>query len=206
MKNRDKIIRYLDNQMPVEEKELFEKEINNSSNLQKEIEELKNFMSSFKATRELELKEDYINNVVPKFRERLDKKSKSKSFSAKFALAGSTAAAVIIAALLIFNSNNTSNIESIQQLASQMTTEDANAAASKYLNNVSISDLSINSSNTYDSVFTNILGNELNISSNSNIDLISSNFNSISQLEQYISDKEADNIYKEILNKQFFKE
>ncbi len=87
-----------------------------------------------------------------------------------------------------------------------MTTEDANAAASTYLNNMSLSDLNITSSETNDSVFTNILGNELSISSKSNLDLISSNNTSLSQLEQYISNEEADNIYKEILNKQFFKE
>ncbi len=74
MKNRDKIIRYFDNQMPAEERELFEKEINNSPGLQKEIEEHKLLMSSFKETEGLELKEGYINNIVPKFRERLERR------------------------------------------------------------------------------------------------------------------------------------
>ncbi len=201
MNNKDKIIRYFDNQMPAEEKELFEKELNNSPDLQKEIEDYKLFLSSFKET---ELKEDYINNVIPKFRERMRRKSKLQRFSGRFALAGSIAVAVIFAAFLLFNSRNTSNIESIQQLVSQITTEDANAAASTYLNNVSLSDLNINSSDAYDSVFTKILGNELSVSTNSNLDLISSNNNSLSQLEQYINDNEADNIYKEILNKKFF--
>ena len=203
MNNRDKIIRYFDNQMPANEKELFEKEINNSTNLQKEIEEYKIFLSSFK---EMDLKEDYINNVVPKVRERLDKQRKTKSLSVRFALAGSTIAAVIIAVLLFSNSPNNANMESIQQLASQMTTEDVNAAANIYLNNANLSELNINSSEAYDSIFTKILGSELNVSNNSNLDLISSNNNSLSQLEQYISDEEAENIYKEILNKKFFKE
>jgi len=201
MNNKDKIIRYFDNQMSAKEKELFEKELNNSLDLQREIEDYKLFLSSFKET---ELKEDYINNVIPKFRERMRRKSKLQGFSGRFALAGSIAVAVIFAAFLLFNSRNTSNIESIQQLVSQITTEDANAAASTYLNNVSLSDLNINSSDAYDSVFTKILGNELSVSTNSNLDLISSINNSLSQLEQYINDNEADNIYKEILNKKFF--
>ena len=115
-------------------------------------------------------------------------------------------AAIIIAVLLFNNSPKNTNTESIQQLASQMTTEDVNAAANTYLNNINLSDLNINSSEAYDSVFTNILDKELNIGNNSNLNLISSNNTSLSQLEQYISDEDANNIYKEILNKQFFKE
>jgi hypothetical protein len=199
----NKIIRYFDNQMPDAEKELFEIEINNSPGLQKEIEEYKLFISTFK---EIELKEGYFNNIVPKFREKLDKESKPKSLSVRFALAGSSIAAVIIAVLLFSNSPNNTNIENIEQLASQMTTEDINAAANTYLNNINLSDLNINSSEVYDSIFTKILDNELNVSSNSNLNLISSNNTSLSQLEQYISNEEADNIYNEILNKQFFKE
>ncbi len=49
--NKNKIIRYFDNQMPEAEKELFEIEINNSPGLQKEIEEYKLFLSSFKRIR-----------------------------------------------------------------------------------------------------------------------------------------------------------
>ena len=203
MNNKDKIIRYFDNQMSAQEKELFEKELNNSPDLQREIEDYKLFLSSFK---KIELKEDYVNNVVPKFRERLDKQSKPKSLSNRFAIAGSTLAAIIIAVLLFSNSPKNTNTESIQQLASQMTTEDVNAAANTYLNNISLSDLNINSSEAYDSVFTNILDKEFNIGNNSNLNLISSNNTSLSQLEQYISDEDANNIYKEILNKQFFKE
>ena len=203
MNNKDKIIRYFDNQMSAQEKELFEKELNNSPDLQREIEDYKLFLSSFK---KIELKEDYVNNVVPKFRERLDKQSKPKILSIRFAIAGSTLAAIIIAVLLFSNSPKNTNTESIQQLASQMTTEDVNAAANTYLNNINLSDLNINSSEAYDSVFTNILDKELNIGNNSNLNLISSNNTSLSQLEQYISDEDANNIYKEILNKQFFKE
>ncbi len=203
MENKNKIIRYFDNQMPDDEKLLFEQEIRNSPELQKEMDDYKSLIFAVKETKDIELKDDYLVNIVPNFREKLGRKSKSKSFSVKFALAGSTAAAVIIAVLLLFNTPNKSNIENIQQLASQMTPDEVASAASNYINNVSLSDININSSGVYDSIFTKILGNELSISSNLNLDQISSNNSNLLQFEQYINDKEADNIYNEILNKKF---
>jgi hypothetical protein len=125
----------------------------------------------------------------------------------KLAYAGSTLTAVIIAVLVLFiKSPDKANIEDVQQLASQLTSDEVSAAANNYLNDISLSDIDLNSSDTYDSVFTKILGNELNVNSNSNFDLFSSNNTSLAQLEKYINNEEADDIYNEILNKQFFKE
>ncbi len=206
-KNRNKIIRYFDNQMSDDEKKSFESEIQRSTNLQKEIENYKLVFSRIVETKEVLVKDDYFNNIVPTFRSKLDNKRTAKSFYIKLAYAGSTLTAVIIAVLVLFiKSPDKANIEDVQQLASQLTSDEVSAAANNYLNDISLSDIDLNSSDTYDSVFTKILGNELNVNSNSNFDFFSSNNTSLAQLEKYINNEEADDIYNEILNKQFFKE
>ncbi len=207
MKNDKAIIRYLDNQMSDIEKERFEKEINNSPNLQKEIEDYKILLSKIEAAKIIDVKEEYLNNIVPNFRARLEKKNKARKFSVKLAYAGSTLTALVIAAILFFGKPPDSNkIENVQQLESEMTSAEIAAVANNYLNDVNLTEMNLNSSDIYDSVFTKMLGNELTINSNTNLDLIASNDAGLTQLEKYINDENAEAIYNEIMNKQFFKE
>ncbi len=205
MDNKNNIIRYFDNQMSENEKLLFEQELISSSNLKKDFDDYKIFLAQFDETKNIELNNDNLNNIVPNFRERIDKSKKSKIFSTKFIFAGSALAIVILAfVLFVLPSNNKSN--SVQQIAAEMNSEEINNTLSDYLSNVNYSQLNLSSSADYDSVFTNILGSELNPGSNINLDLISYNTSGLSQLEDYISENEAENIYNEILNKNFFKE
>ena len=207
MKNDKAIIRYLDNQMSDIEKERFEKEINNSPDLQKEIEDYKILLSKIEAAKIIDVKEEYLNNIVPNFRARLEKKNKARKFSVKLAYAGSTLTALVIAAILFFGKPPDSNkIENVQQLESEMTSAEIAAVANNYLNDVNLTEMNLNSSDIYDSVFTKMLGNELTINSNANLDLIASNDAGLTQLEKYINDENAEAIYNEIMNKQFFKE
>ena len=207
MKNDKAIIRYLDNQMSDIEKERFEKEINNSPNLQKEIEDYKILLSKIEAAKIIDVKEEYLNNIVPNFRARLEKKNKARKFSVKLAYAGSTLTALVIAAILFFGKPPDSNkIENVQQLESEMTSAEIAAVANNYLNDVNLTEMNLNSSDIYDSVFTKMLGNELTINSNTNLDLIASNDAGLTQLEKYINNENAEAIYNEIMNKQFFKE
>lgn len=203
MKTIDKIILYLDGQMSDEQAALFEKELANSRRLREQLEQYKSFMLELGEMKNIPVDEDYFVNMVPRFRENLDKKKKH-SFVPKFALGITTISAVIIILLFSFNrsSNNITNIPPSTVETKQ------NVYVLNYSpvqDQLGINYLSPDDAVDIDSTITSMLSDELNLSPQSLNDIASSNGSTdLESMLQGINQDEANQIYNELLHKRIY--
>jgi len=101
MNTRDKIILYLDNQMSDEEKIRFEKELENSPSLMKELNDIKDSLGGIKNSLNAGFDEDYFTGLIPEFRRKNENPGKAGYPFKKF-IAYVPAAAVVIILLFVF--------------------------------------------------------------------------------------------------------
>lgn len=76
MNNEEKIFKYIDDQFSQEEKDAFEKELSISPELKKEYEVFLKIKNEFKSVKDLKTDENYSSTIIPRVRERLEKKKK----------------------------------------------------------------------------------------------------------------------------------
>lgn len=108
MKTNEKIILYVDGQLGSEEKIKFEQELAGSPNLQKQLRDYNNFLKGFEEIREPEVDVRYFNNLIPRFRERIEKKSSPK-FKPAFVFSSALLTVIIVSFVLIINKNITND-------------------------------------------------------------------------------------------------
>ncbi len=203
MKTIDKIIMYLDGQMSPDEKSLFEEKIDASSEIRKELEKYKSLMKEIQNLDDVQLNEDYISQVVPKFRERLSKQKKHR-FSPKYALGLSTITAVLLIFIFIINKPAGKKDITLTALTEQLTHEDLSSAIKLYDNQTNIENFPQFESAGYDSVLNSLIIGELNGSSESANYILSYANSDMNNMLQSINEVEADKIYKELLNKRIY--
>ena len=76
MKNYDEIvIRYLDKQLSESELKKFELELKNNEDLKKAIDSYRELSQLFSEDKKPNIRQGYFNEIVPKFRQRMEKKS-----------------------------------------------------------------------------------------------------------------------------------
>lgn len=76
MKNYDEIvIRYLDKQLSESELKKFESELKNNEDLKKALDSYRELSQLFSEEKKPNVRQGYYNEIVPKFRQRLEKKS-----------------------------------------------------------------------------------------------------------------------------------
>ena len=76
MKNYDEIvIRYLDKQLSESEIKKFERELKNNKDLKKTLESYRELSQLFSEDKKPNVRQGYFNEIVPKFRQRIEKKS-----------------------------------------------------------------------------------------------------------------------------------
>ncbi|HED05759.1 MAG TPA: hypothetical protein ENI61_03640 [Ignavibacteria bacterium] len=203
MKTIDKIILYIDGQMDPNEKLLFEEKLKNSAQLRKELEKYKNFLNELKNLNEVKIDENYFIRTVPNFRETLKKKNQSK-FSPEFALGLSALAAVLIVLILVINKPVVFNKPGTSLLTWQLTPNELSEAIKMYGNQINIEYPPQSESAHYDSVLDTLILNELNGTDESK-NYIQSYVNiGLNNIIQNMNGKEADRIYKELLNKRIY--
>lgn len=106
--NREKILNYLSDQMNREEKQNFEGELNNSSELKQEYDEFKAKLEGFSFDESIAIEEDYFINLLPKVRTRLEKDI-IPFYKKKIVLAVPVLTAIIVAIIFISNGIKTSS-------------------------------------------------------------------------------------------------
>lgn len=74
MDKENKIIKYLDNQLSEKEKKAFEEQLANSEELQRELQEYRSVLNEIKNLNRVHPDEKYFASLVPRVRERLEKK------------------------------------------------------------------------------------------------------------------------------------
>ncbi len=203
MKNIDKIILYMDGQMSEDEKASFEKEVASSEELQKEFTSYKQMLNKFSDLKTPLAEEDYFVNMSARFRANFEAK-KSRSLMPKLALGISTLVAIFVVIMVTSSNRNSltgsNNDSSLTSYSQSVYTDMVN-----YTNQLSIDDLTQNAPASYDSVLNTMLTSAITNSSQQNgyiQTLVNSDVNS---LVSVMSDEEANQIYNEMIKKDFSK-
>jgi hypothetical protein len=201
MKIDSRIILYLDNQMNDEERRIFEIELSKSVELSKQMESYKSIMHSMKIDENDFHDQDYFVNLIPKFRKILS--SNKKSFKVRTAYAFTAAASVLVIVVLIFNPFKSSENDSLEELISTFSENEAVEILEHYSNDLSnIKTEQLNRSS--DSLFSGLISSELNLQETDLNRLVSEDEISIESIYSEIKSEEADLIYNEILKKKYF--
>ena len=202
MKTDKRICLYLEGELTPDEKIVFEDELKNSHELQKELKLYKNFISSVEETKNLTIDNNYFDNIIPEFRSRLIS-SKQRKYYSKIAYAFPVLIILFLVAFFIINNQN-----QIVFNRAKLTANNINDNGTYELRNLSVdelipSSLSTNDSEKYNTELNKLIGNELNISSDSTKYLVADEVLDYNSIIDNLSEKDANIIYNNILNKKF---
>ena len=203
-KINDKIILYLDGQMSDDEKLVFEDELKRSETRRRELEDYKNFLGDIKEVQNISIDENYFSQMIPKFRGRMEERSKFRIIP-KFALGITTIAAVLLLVLYISKNKSVKNINA--PVKSEIAQNNNSSISSLLGNNSGQLNLGMLSNDDvvrYDSVFNSMISNALSLSSQNVNYLTADNNTDLSNMLQGINQKEADEIYNQLLHKKIF--
>jgi len=192
----DLILRYIEGSLTGEDRNRFETELRNSPSLQRELSRYKNVYNEFSGYKEISADDDYFRNMVPRFRSKLP--GKLKRFPLQKVSFASAAALIVVMFLflLLSKTNQTPNIT--ENLDEHELTE----LWDKFSSDVSTSDFS--SDTAIDSTINALYLNEINITPEIDSYYFADRRSDVNALVKDINDEEADNIYKEIINKKYF--
>jgi len=197
MNNKDKIILYMDNQLSPEEKQKFEEDLQNSPELQHELENYKEVFQKINLMNVRSADESYFVKNVPTFREKLEKKRKIYLY--KRLIYASSAAVIIIFVLSLFLFKNVETVPGEGENLTSLSDEQINNLAENY--NVLEADTSLSA--IADSVWDELIVDEFNFSYE-NADSILHSFNGSISYADYLNEEEASLVYDRLINKEFF--
>lgn len=205
MKTDKRISLYLEGELSPEEKKSFEKELQNSTELQNELIRYRKFISAIEETKNISVESDYFSNIIPEFRRRLEER-KEKRIYPKIAYAFPALVILFLVFFFLFNTQNRQVIRNNQILTANNTNTNSNGFFD--ITNFSIdelipSDLTATDKEQYNSELNTILEKELNISSDSTKLLVADQLLDYNSIIDNISEKDADMVYNDLLNKKF---
>ena len=201
-KRREQIIKYLDGSMTGEEKLYFEKKLEIDQGLKKETEGAKNLLFEMKSASEPDINETYFINILPEFHSRREK-NKKFSFS-KVAYSLSTVAAIVLIVFIFFKPSGTINYSSLNELSKSLTDSELNAALNQYTDRYSINDLISSASTRTDSIVSNMVASELDLSGT--VDgSIADNYVNTDELLNSLDESEANALYSQLINEDIIK-
>jgi hypothetical protein len=190
------ILKYIEGNLTGDERNLFESELRNSPSLQKELSKYQNIYNEFSGYKEIPADYDYFRNMIPRFRSKLPGKLKRFPLQ-KVSFASAASLIVVMFLFLLFSrTNQTPNI------AENLDEHELTELWDKFSSDVSTSDFS--SDTSIDSTINALYLNEINITPEIDSYYFADRRSDVSTLVKDINDEEADNIYKEIINKKYF--
>ncbi len=204
MKVDEKIILYVDGQMNEEEAASFENEISASPKLTEDLIKYKKFLSGISEIKDIPVDDEYFVQMIPKFRGRLELKRKLK-FIPKIAFGITTLAAVLIFVIFTLNKNNKNEVPILQNTINQITSSGSSSDLNSLSDQFNFSFMTNEEIANSNSVLDSMLVHELDLTPQSLSTISADNNNSdLSSLVQGINEKEADQIYNEILHKKIY--
>ena len=201
-KRREQILKYLDGSMTGEEKLHFEKDLESNPDLRNETGRMKNFLSEIKAGSEPDTNETYFINMLPEFYARKEKKKKF-NFS-KVAYSLSTVAAVVLIMFILFKPSGTINYSSLNDLSRSLTDSELNTALNEYTERYSINDLISSASTGTDSIVSDMVASELDLSGTVDRN-ITDNYVNTDELLNSLDESEANELYSQLINEDIIK-
>lgn len=201
MTNDEKFSRYFFNEMNLEEKKEFEKELSIFPELNNDFENFKKVMNLFTETKAVELDAGYTQSILPRFRNKIESKRK-KSVYIKYGYAFAVLFLAVISYLII--ARMMTDKPEMQKIYSGLTDDDANYLASEL--DLSLeNDYDENSFAKIDSLYNKTLSENITESiSNNNISSVSEDIN-LNEIEKYLTDKDVETLYAELSNKEILK-
>jgi len=200
MTTDERIIKYLENELISEERITFETDLRKSSQLRKEVEEYLRLKKEISNLKEIKLNENYLESIVPEFRNKLDlPKTTSVRRNLGYAIGVMLLfiISVVILQKLFTNNSKQSEVEEF--------TESLNANQRiELLENLNsnLEDYYQISENNTDMELINLLQKDLKL----NNDVAEAYDINYTELVDELSASEAEKIYNEILNKNFSEE
>lgn len=200
MKNDERIIKYLENELTPGERIAFETDLRNSTELKAELEKYLTVKKETVNLKEVKLNQDYLNSILPEFRNKLDL-PETTSIRRNLGYAFGVMLAFIIAVVIlqkIFIENT--EVNAVQKFTESLN-ENQKIELLENLNG-SLEDYFLMSENNTESLLTNLLQADLKIT----YEVAEAYDINYSDLVDRFSASEAENIYNEILNKNFSEE
>ncbi len=204
MKTKNKIYKYLDNDLSNEEKFLFEKELSGSEELQKQIKNYRSFINDIEKLKNVKTDESYFAETIPKFRSR-------QEISHRFLLfprISLSSVSIVAVALVFIITISIMNKKTISQKPNSAIAETSGLNISGLLDpssdQINLGFMSNEDAAKFDSTLNIEMSRELDLSPN-DLSYLSPDQNSdLSALLQNINENDANDIYKEVLNQKFF--
>ena len=200
MKNDVRIIKYLEDELTPEERIAFKNDLRNSTELKAELEKYLTVKKETVNLKEVKLNQDYLNSIVPEFRNKL-KLPKPNYVTRNLGYAFGVMLVFVISVVIlqkIFTNN--SKLSEVQEFTESL---DENQKIELLENlNGNLEDYYQISENTTEMVLTNLLQADLKI----NYEVAVAYDINYSELVDGLSASEAEKIYNEILNKNFSEE
>jgi len=189
MKNNDTILKYLLHDLTPDDKNDFEKLLEDSNDLKIELEETRKLLNNIDNLKSIQLDDSYFNNLIPKVHEKMNQKN-SFTTSLNFKLAFSAVFSIFIIFVMFSYQGSSKTKYSFDNLLQDVA-----------INEIT-TDYEINSL-----LDENVLVNYeyvSNVEENNFIEEL--NVNSFSQEDEYntlkeLSNNDVEEIYKQILNK-----
>lgn len=199
--NEAKFFSYLKGKMNPEERKEFEDELMNSDNLNKEFIEYKKLNDFIDETKNILLNKNYTESIITEFRKRKDSKGIKKiSPTIKYAFASII---IIIVGYFLISQKNIVNPQDVNLLLTQYSDSELDS----YINDYDYSNtIEMNIGNEavqrIDSLYSENISARLieSIDEESLTDIV--NFNTVADVDEYLTDNEVDLIYAQLINKE----
>jgi len=204
MKMNDKILKYIDNQMSSSERSDFENELKNSSELQKELKKYKSLMHEVDQLKNIDVNESYFAETIPKFRSRQEVLRRFLLFPRLTFSIATVAAVALIFVISISKTNKNIIIQKNNIVAADTSGSEISSLLDPSSDQLNIGYISKEEESSYDSLMNSVMTKELNLSPNDLSYLSPDQNTDLSSMLQNVNEKEAENIYKEVLNRRFF--
>ncbi len=204
MKIDDRIILYIDGQLNSEEKVAFEKELENSESLKEELEKYRKFIGGIKELKTSSLDESYFTEMIPRFRGRAEEKRKLR-FIPKLALGTTVISVALIIFLFTFVHKESKVIQSpVANIANNITNSQGLQSYNYYSYQLDPNEFSQQEISNIDSTLNKMISQEIDLSPQSMNYISADNNTDLKNMLQGINEKEANEIYKQILHKRIF--
>src|SRR3989339_1149724 len=202
MNKNEQIRKYLDGELTGEELKNFETEINNSPELKNLVDSYRDTLNQFKKIENVNSEESYFINIVPRFHESTRNKKRLKL---KPAFAFSSITLVLTSILLIFILNKDNQVISPDYTpVHEISSEELSSYLKSNPRDYYEMQLTENVPQEYDSLFSSIFFNELNIDDNSGKYLVDVTGNEFYNILDEISDEDAESIYSSLISKKIY--
>lgn len=199
--NEEKFFSYLKGKMNSVERKEFEDELKRSENLNQEFSDYKRLSRLIDETKNIRLSKDYSESIITDFRKRKDSKGLKKiSPTIKYAFASII---IIIVGYFLISQKNIVNPQDVNLLLTQYSDSELDSYINDYdYSNTTEMNIGNDAIQRIDSLYSENISASLieSIKEESLTDIVG--FNSVADVDEYLSDNEVDLIYAQLINKE----